>query len=591
MRVFGNVVIGVLAVIGVLTVTVIVALWYLVSRIDFAEQWRDPMPERVVLHLPFDRVFPEGESPMSLAGFGPASLSVREVVAVLDRAAEDPRVTAVVASISESGRGMAQAQELRAAVERFRASGKPAIAFADTLGEGGSGTVDYYLASAFEEVWMQPSGLLGLTGFAVEVPFASEALDALGIDAEYGQRHEYKNALDSAVRQSMSEAHRESLRALLSSFHDQVAEGVAASRDLDADRIRTLMDGPPLFAADALQAGLLTRLGYWDEILAQVGALGDGAEPVGLARYAEEVTLGGPEDAPRIALIRVSGTIHRGTSDSSPFRPAESAGGDTVAKALREAIDDPRVRGIVLRIDSPGGSYVASDTIWREVLRARERNLPIVASLGDVAASGGYFAAMGANSIVAQPGTVTGSIGVFALKPVLAGMWDKLNVNWEQVASGEHTLLWSPNRPFTPAEQAWFDRMLDAIYADFTTKVAESRRLSEEQVDQVARGRIFTGAQAQDLGLVDDLGGLDVAVRETQRAAGIAEDAEVRLVPYPEPKEGLEALFDIVGSDDVPVAIGTLLRLGGLLAPLNAELDRAAVTARGPALLAPPGIR
>ncbi|MFA7429060.1 MAG: signal peptide peptidase SppA [Rhodospirillaceae bacterium] len=591
MRAVGKVLVIILAIVGLIVLAIGGVIWGVVRSIDVADTLREPVPERIVLHLPFDRVFPEGEAGLGMAGFGSAPMSLRQVVAALDHAAADPRVVAVIASVSESGRGMAQAQDLRAAIERFKASGKPAVAFADTLGEGSTATVDYYLASAFGEVWMQPSGLLGLTGFGVEVPFAQEALKEIGVDAEYGQRHEFKTALDSAVRQSMTDAHRESLRDLLASFEEQVVEGVAATRGLDAAKVRGLMNGPPLFAAEAQAAGLVTKLGYWDQVLAEVGALNDEAKPVALSRYAETLSQEGPEGAPTIALIRVAGTIHRGSSDTSPFQASESAGGDTVAKALRRAIDDPKVRGIVLRIDSPGGSYVASDTIWREVMRARERNLPIIASMGDVAASGGYFAAMGATSIIAQPGTITGSIGVFALKPVLAGLWEKLNVNWEQVQTGEHALLWSTNRPFSPTEQVWFDQMLDTIYADFTGKAAESRRLNAAQIDRVARGRIFTGAQAKDLGLVDRLGGLDVAVMEAKRGAGIAEDVAVRLTPYPEPKTGFEAVMEMLSGEEAPVAIGALLRLGGILAPLTGDLDRASVAAKGPALLAPPGVR
>ncbi|MGC2857782.1 signal peptide peptidase SppA [Novispirillum sp. DQ9] len=591
MRAVGKILVSLLAIVGVLTLAVVGLAWWGLSHVDVGGSLHKPLPQRIVLHLPFDRAFPEAEASLTLGGLrGGTALSVRQVIAALDHAAADPRVVAVVASIGESGRGMAQAQELRSAVERFRASGKPAIAFADTLGEGGNGTVDYYLASAFSEVWMQPSGLLALTGFGIEVPFAQDALTSLGVATEYGQRHEFKNAMDSLVRQSMSEEHRESLRALLASFEDQVAHGVAASRELSVRAVRDILDGPPLFADEAKQAGLLTGTGYWDQILAQVNALNDGAAPVPLHRYAEGVPPAAPDSAPTVALIRVTGTIVRGVTDTSPFGTADSSGGDSVAKALRQAIDDPKVRGIVLRIDSPGGSYVASDTIWREVMRARERKLPIIASMGDVAASGGYFAAMGADAIVAQPGTITGSIGVFALKPVLADMWGKVNIHWDRVNDGDFALMWSPNRPFTAAEQAWFDRMLDTIYRDFTTKAAQSRRLDAAQVDRVARGRIFTGMEAQAAGLVDALGGLDVAVLHAKRAAGLGDADAVRLTPYPEPKTGLEAIQEMLSGEEAPMAIATLLRLGGLLAPVAAEIDRAAVSARGPALMTPPGV-
>lgn len=587
MRTLGKILVGILAVVGVVAVAAAGFLWFVISEIDWADGFREPLPDRYVLHLPLDDVFPEDDPALPFAALDEPRLSVRQVVEALDRAADDPAVVALVATVTESGRAMGQAQELRAAIQRFGTSGKPTIAFADSLGESGTATVDYYLASAFDEVWLQPSGMVALTGFGAEVPFARDAFEDIGITAEYGQRWEYKTAIDSLIRQEMTDAHRTSLRRLMESWQEQAALGIAEARKLPVERVRALMNGTPLFAEEARTAGLVNALGYWDEVLDALAGRTDATELVPVARYAVAKREAEAEDVPKIALIRTVGTIHRGESTPAPLGGVNSAGGDTIARAIRTAMDDPSVRGIVLRVDSPGGSYVASDTVWREVRRARERNLPIVATMGDVAASGGYFVAMAADTVIALPGTVTGSIGVFGAKPVLGGMWDKLEVNWERVAASEHALMWSFNRPFTAAEEAWFQRMLDTIYADFTGKVAEARNLSPQQVDLAARGRIFTGVDALEAGLVDRLGGYPEAVAEVKRHAGIPETAAVRLVPYPEPKTGLEAIFDLMDDEGLPGVLALAGRLTRLVAPTIDELERARIAAQGPALLAP----
>lgn len=590
MRTIGKIVLWIFAVVGLITAASVGVVWLIAAQIDWTPEGPRQLPDAMVLALPLDEPFAEGDPMLSLGSFGPEPQSLRSVVRAIDAAAEDDQVKALVARISASGRGMGQTQELRDAVARFRESGKPAIVFSDTLGEGGGATVDIYMAAAFGQVWLQPSGGVSFTGFAAEVPFLRQTLEEIGVSAEVGRRWEYKNAIDNLVRDDMSPAHRASMERLLASWRAQVAEGIAADRGLDAATVSAVMDRPPMLAAEALEVGLVDRLGYWSDVLAELDASVGTHDLVPVGTYAETLPeQPAPEAAEtvRVALVHGVGAVVRGDGDPDPFGGERSMGSDTLGAALREAMEDPEVRAIVLRVDSPGGSYVAADSIWHEVERAREKGLPVIVSMGDVAASGGYFVAMPADVIVAQPGTVTGSIGVFAAKPVLQDLWGMLDVKWESVKAGEHALMWSANRPFGPTERESFDRMLDAIYADFTGKVAAGRNLTPAQVDAVARGRIWTGAEAKTVGLVDELGGLDRAVEIARTRAGAPAEAVVDLVPFPEPKTPFERLLDAFGDQDFPQAVKTFGDAMALVKPLVAEMQRARVATEGPAVMAP----
>lgn len=584
MRFIGKALLGLLAITGLIAIIVVGGTWLIVRDMGTAGQAAEPMPERFVIQLPLEHPFPEHDPALPFLDLAKRDMALRDVVDTIDRAAGDPRVVGLIGTVAESGRSLAQAQEIRAAVARFQATGKPTVAFSDSLGESTAATIDYMLASGFERVVLQPSGMVALTGFGTEVPFARSALEDLGISANYGRRWEYKNAVDSLVRDEMSDAHRASMAALLGDMQDQAAADIAAARDMPVAAVRDLMNGMPLMAQGALDAGLVDDLGYWRDTLEALNAAVGTTESVDLARYANASAVA--QGGAKIALVEAIGAIQRGTSEPSPVG-GPSAGGDTVAEALRDAVDDADVRAIILRIDSPGGSYVASDTVWHEVRRAREKDIPVIASLGGVAASGGYFIAMGADHIIARPGTITGSIGVFAGKPVLAEMWDKLDITWDRVATGDHTLMWSANRPFTEAEQAWFDGMLDTIYADFTTKVGASRNLSGEALDQAARGRVFTGTQALEAGLIDALGGLPDAIAAAKQRADIPADAKTTLVRFPERKNTFDALMDMLGDGDFLRAAAVLGEVATLAEPLVTQAHRARVAAQGPAVMAP----
>jgi protease-4 len=468
-----------------------------------------------------------------------------DVLDGLRRAAADDRVRALVVKVGGRPIGLAQVQELHAAIREFGGSGKLTVAWAETFGDFSPGNVPYYLATAFERIYLQPSGDLGLTGIAVQNWFYRGALDKLGVEVEVGARGEYKSAAERLTEHGFSRPAREALQRVAASIVEQLTGAIAQRLELRPAEARALIDRGPFVAAEALDARLVDALGYRDQVYAAVREdAGPDAYLLYLGRYQRARTLaerarklpGSSEDA--VALIYASGPIRRGRTSRSPLG-GSSMGSDTVSAAVRSAVADRRVRGIVLRVNSPGGSYVASDTIWREVVRARDAGKPVVVSMSEVAASGGYFIAMAADTIVAQPGTITGSIGVISAKPVLGQALDRAGVNTDSVTEGAHADMFTTSRPYSDEEWEKINGWLDRIYADFTGKVAQGRGMSQDQVHEVARGRVWTGADAAGIGLVDQLGGLNTAMTVAREKASLPEAAPVRLYPRSHPLDRL----------------------------------------------------
>lgn len=517
----------------------------LAGRLDTARH--RGVPNGCVLEADLRTVPPEtvGFDPLAFLGGG-RPLSLRDTVAAIHRAAEDPRVAGMIARVQLSASPAAAVQELREAVAAFSAA-KPSLAWAETY----PGTLSYYLASAFREVWMQPSGTVGLIGFAANALFLRDALHKAGVEAQFVTRGEYKSAPNLFTENGFTDTHREAVTRMVESLQQQVWQAVAGSRRIDPDALDVLADRAPLLRDDAVSSGLVDRIGFRDEAYARIAAMvgvddvSDDNEPprLYLARYAgaARARLGPPVPAvpgrkpkPTVAVVTLDGPIVNGRGGPQLLPVGHSSvGGDTIAAALRAAAADDAVAAIVVRIDSPGGSVSASETIWREVTRARERGKPVVASMGAVAASGGYYAAMGADAIVANPGTITGSIGVLSGKLVVRDLKHRLGVGSDTVRTNANADAWSADAPFTPEQQAHREAEVDLFYADFVERAAAGRKLSAEAVDAVARGRIWTGADALDRGLVDELGGLRAAVSRAKVLAGFDEDTDVRLVGYP----------------------------------------------------------
>jgi protease-4 len=547
----------------------------LVNRVDTARH--HGIPTGCVLEFSLRSVPPEttGFDPLTIVTGGDRAMALRDAVAAIHRAAEDPRVAGLIARVQFEASPVGAVQELREAIAAFSAV-KPSLAWAETY----PGTLSYYLASVFGEVWMQPAGSVGLVGFASNATFLRDALDKIGIEAQIVARGEYKSAANLFTEDGFTDAHREAVTRMLESLRGQVWQAVAESRNIDADALDALADRAPLLRDDAVSSGLVDRIGFRDEAYARIAEL-IGVEDVSdedapprlyLSRYAGAArsrlappvpSIPGRRSKPKIAVVTLEGTIvnGRGGPQFLPFGPS-SAGADTIAAALREVAADDSVSAIVLRVDSPGGSVAASETIWREVNRARERGKPVVASMGAIAASGGYYVSMAADAIVANPGTITGSIGVITGKFVVRDLKDRLGVGSDTVRTNANADAWSVDELFTPEQQAHREAEADLLYSDFVDRVAEGRNLSTEAVDDVARGRIWTGADALERGLVDELGGFRTAVRRAKVLAGLDEDTEVRLVSYPG-----SSLLDLVrprassqpAAASLPEAVGALL--------------------------------
>jgi len=534
-----KVVVGILAVLGLFTILGVLGLGVLglISVLG-----KPGVPGSVILEVDFEGATIEAmpDDPVAEVMLKGA-LPIRDVVEALDRAAEDRRVKALVARIGAGGMGMAHTQEVRDAVMRFRASGKPAVAWAETFGEFSAGNGGYYLATAFDEIYLQPSGDIGLTGLWYETPFARGTLEKLGLVPAMDQRYEYKNAMNMYTERRFTEAHREAMERLMNSHFEQLLEGISAGRGMEVEAVRALVDRGPFLGEEALNEGLVDGLAYRDEVYAKLREqTGSWAETLYLSPYLARA--GRPHArGETVALIHGYGSVMRGRSGYSPLDGSVTMGSDTVAAAFRSAVEDSRVKAILFRVDSPGGSYVASDTIWRETVRAREAGKPVIVSMGNVAGSGGYFVAMAADRIVAQPGTITGSIGVLGGKLLTSGFWDKLGLSWDEVHTSAHSSQWTGTHDYTESGYERFQAALDRIYEDFTTKVAEGRApLELDDVKKIAKGRIWTGTDAKELGLVDELGGYDVALRLVREVIGAEADAPLRIRVFPPKRSPLE---------------------------------------------------
>jgi protease-4 len=504
-----------------------------------------------------------------------------DILEGLRRAKADPRVRALIVKVGGNPIGLARIQELRGAVADFRESGKVAVAWTESFGEFVRGNVPYYLATAFDRIYLQPTGTLGLTGIAVEQVFLRDALAKVGVGYQSAKRQEYKSAADQLTETGFTGPAREAATRLAESVSEQLADAIAAGRGKTVAQARELLGRGPFLAGQALENGLVDGLAYRDEVYEQVRKeAGNDATLLYLQRYQRSHTLA---DLPRrlreaaqpsrqrfVALVYVQGLIKQGRSGRG------GVGSDTVAAALRAAAGDDKARAIVLRVNSPGGSATASDVIWREVVRARAAGKPVVVSMGDVAASGGYFISAPADAIVAQPGTLTGSIGVILGKPVLRDLFGRSGVNVDTVAENPNGLMFSLSRPFSEPEWSRIDEWLDSIYDDFMEKVATGRRLPPSRVAELARGRVWSGADAVANGLADETGGLRDAIDLARRRSGLPSDSPVHVYPRLGP---LEQLRPAESSEARPAAASAA-------DPVGAVTGAAIDAATGPLLAA-----
>ncbi len=546
------------------------------------------LPDKILLTFTFDNQLAEVTAKPALSQplLRPAS-TLHEVTAALKAAAKDDRVKGFVARIEEVNFSTAQVQEVRDAIAEFRKSGKFTYVYSESYGGMASGMADYYLATAFEKVWLQPVGTVSITGIAMQVPFLKNALDKLGVTPDFAHKGIYKSASESLTMTGMSGPHREMMVSLLSDISGQIETGIAKDRNIDAADMRRIIDGAPYSDKRALEMKLVDQLAYVDQMMDEAKAKVNGpdTEPVDLLGYdfvsetreykkgvggfvskflRKEAPPSTLKDKAKIALIF-------GAGDVVPYQNKKglSEGGmaaDKVAAAFRAAIKDPDVSAIVFRIDSPGGAPTAAETIRRTVLQAREKGKPVVVSMGSTAASGGYWIAAAADKIVAQPATLTGSIGVFGGKFVLKDFLEKIGVGIETMGSGEDASMWSATAPFTESQKAKFDRQLGDIYDAFIERVMEGRKMTREQAEAVAQGRVYTGRQAKENKLVDELGGLDTAVEEAKKLAQL--EGDIPVVRFPSRKSTLE-LFLSLATEGASILPGLSISASDLVAAIQ----------------------
>jgi protease-4 len=491
------------------------------------------VPKKTILEADFEKNYVEyiPEDRLGTLIMRKAPL-IRDVVAALVKASEDPRVTMLVAKVGASRMKPAKIQEIRDAVITFRKKGKKAVAYAETFGEFGPGNGAYYLATAFDRIYVQPSGDIGLTGLSIKTPFLKDLLKKVGVEPRLAHRKEYKSAAYIFTEKEYIEPHREADRAVLESMISQIMESIAESRGLTREDVSSLIDRGPFSAKEALREKLVDGLAYRDQVYDEVEKEeGKGSDKLHYSEYLKRA--GSPYSGKKkIAVIYGVGQIIRGKSRYTPLG-RRIMGSETVAQAFRQAVKDKSVKAIVFRINSPGGSYVASDVVWRETVRAKQEGKPVIVSMSELAGSGGYFVAMAADKIIAHPGTITGSIGVVSGKMVTSEFWNKIGVHWGELFTNENAGLWSSTENYSSEQWKHIQTWLDNVYEDFVTKVAEGRGLDIEKVREIAKGRIWSGKDAKDLGLVDELGGLDEAVRAAKYAAEIAEEEKVGIKVFP----------------------------------------------------------
>ncbi len=495
--------------------------------------------------------------------------TVRSVVDSLRKAKVDARVTSVIIRPTGTAALWAKVQEVRDAITDFRTSGKPIVAYLEYGGEQ-----EFYLASACDKVFLMPAASLDLTGMASYELFLRGTLEKIGAYPDALHIGDYKTASNTFTERTYTPQHREMAESLNTDLYEQLIRGLAEGRHKTEKEIRDLIDHGPFLPEDAVRAGLVDDVAYEDEIDDKVALAGDDVHYLDQREYRQILPSSlGLNTGPRIAVIYAVGIISSGESNyDSP--QGQVVGADTIVEYLRKARADDSVRAIVLRVDSPGGSAIASDVIWREVVLTRNVK-PVIASMSDVAASGGYYIAMPAHTIVAEPATLTGSIGVVMIKFVIDGTLKKMGMNMEGVSNGRYAELYSPVRPFSPEERAKVEEHMQATYDVFVEKAAAGRNTTPERIDAVAQGRVWTGHQAKQIGLVDELGGLERALAIAKQHAKLAPDSEVELVVYPPRKSIYEVLANPFGASESSRILGAMLgmrdprSIDALTAPLR----------------------
>ncbi|HSQ36121.1 MAG TPA: signal peptide peptidase SppA, partial [Candidatus Binatia bacterium] len=524
------------ALIALLVIVVILLGLFIIGGFIYMQFNQEPyIPEKGYLKIELSGPLAD-TSPTRFPNLSGSALSIQDLWYQLARAADDERIKGVLLRVSYLETGFAKIEEIGRLLKNFSLSKKPVLAF---IVDGG--LKEYYLASFADKVILFKGGMLSISGIGAEALFLKNTLSKLGVQAEIFHIGDYKTASNTFSEERMTPAHRESMQTLIDDLYGAVIAGIAANRKLDASSVKKILDRSPLPQEEYVQARLVDRLGYEDELH---GLLPASYPVVSFRTYAKTSSPAPFSGAKKIAVIFASGEINSGRSGGQSLLGDEVLGADTLADQLRQARNNFAVKAVVLRVDSPGGSAVASDLILREAeLLARKK--PLIISMSDLAASGGYWIAMSAQKIFAWPQTITGSIGVISGKFVLKGLYDKLGVNKEIVKTSEFAGMYSDYQPFTAREKEKVMADMKAIYSEFLKKVAHNRTLSVAEVDTVAQGRVWSGKAALDLRLIDGLGGLNEALAEAKKLARIPLNEKVGVRIYPQKKSFWDMLFEL----------------------------------------------
>jgi protease-4 len=506
--------------------------------------------------------------------FGAPPQSLNSLMTQFRKAKTDKRISAVMLDIDMSDAGWAKAEEIRGAIEDFRSSGKPIYAYMET-----GLNKDYYIATACDKIFVPPPGELFTIGLAADVMFFRGSLDKLGIYPDLYQIGKYKSAADMFTQKEMTPAHREFINLFLDDLFGRYVEGIAKARSKTPEAVKALIDNAPYTATQAKEAGLIDGAMYHDEVEKELKKrLGyKDSDDLHIARAADyrQITQEslGLNKGERVAVVYAAGDIVSGRS-SYGSSGEETIGSESLVRTINEARDDTGIKAIVLRIDSPGGSGLASDIIWRAIESAKEKK-PVVVSMSDVAASGGYYIACNANKIVAEPSTITGSIGVLGGKPVVKGFYDWIGVTNEYVLRGKNAGLFRESEKFNDTERAKWQEFLGTTYDDFISKVGKGRGKEKAYIDSIGQGRVWTGSQGKDRGLVDEYGGLDKAIEIAKQLAKIPADKGVQRVIMPQPPSFFEQLMSSSDDGDAEATSAQAKQQAAILEAMPVDVRRA----------------
>ncbi len=568
---------------AMILISVVYVMWLVGPALENIETG---LPEEMVLYMELDGNLSDLPSEISLVDpFSKQKRTLKSYIDAIERAKTDPRVKGIYANAVSATYPVAYIQELREAIIDFRTSGKFAYIYAPSY-DGGLGS--YYLASGFDEIWMQPIGVVMINGISAEMPFFREVMDKIGVEPNFFQRKEYKSAYESFTNSKISEANRESTQALIDDIAGTISADISKDRNID---FNSLVDRGLFIAQEAEKAGLVDHVNYADELVDHINTLVTGEDDsMGVAyvqfdRYVNDMAKvnksmfakkkdDNSSSKPQVALIYAMGAIVD-EDDKGAGVDDGVAGADEIAGALLDVAEDESIKAVVLRVNSPGGSPVASETILRAIHKVQEAGKTVTVSMGPVAASGGYWISASADQIFVLPTTITGSIGVLGGKFSAEKLWEQVGVNWGRVQWGKNSGMWSMNTPFSKAEAERMNVMLDNIYDGFISRVAEGRGMDKQAVEKIARGRVWSGVQAVKIGLADQFGGLNAALDYAAVKAGASDRRQVDVVIMPKPLSAFEQFVELL---EVQATSGkTLGKILSHLKPLEALIDDAMI--------------